>query len=83
LLPWLHPGPVALPAPWVEHVKEPQTEAGLARLRAAVRRGCPFGADGWVREAAGRLGLESTLRPRGRPRRARQTAAPPDEAGLF
>jgi putative transposase len=82
LLPWLHPGPVALPASWVEHVNEPQTEAELARLREAVRRGCPFGADGWVRETAGRLGLECTLRPRGRPRRPRPTA-PPGEGELF
>jgi hypothetical protein len=83
LLPWLHPGPGVLPASRAEHVHEPQTEAELARLREAVRRGSPFGAEGWVREAAGRWGLESTLRPRGRPRKARPTAAPPGEAGLF
>jgi hypothetical protein len=57
--------------------------AGLARLREAVRRDCPFGADGWVRETAGRLGVESTLRPRGRPRKVRPTAAPPGDAGLL
>jgi putative transposase len=83
LLPWLQPGPVQLPAPWVEHVNEPQTEAELTRLREAVRRVCRFGADGGVRETAGRLGFESTLRLRGRPRKARPTATPPGEAGLF
>jgi hypothetical protein len=83
LLPWLHPGPVALPVPLVEHVNEPQSEGELARLQAAVRRGCPFGADGWVREAAGRLRWESTLWPRGRPRKARPTATPTGETGLF
>jgi len=83
LLPWLHPGPVDLPPSWVEHVNEPQSEGELGRLREDVRRGCPFGADGWVRKPVGRLGWESTLRPRRRPRRARPTATPPGEAGLF
>jgi hypothetical protein len=40
---------LALPASWVEHVHEPHPEAELARLQEAVRRGCPFGADDWVR----------------------------------
>ena len=32
------------------------------------RRGRPFGEEGWVRRMARRFGIESTLRPRGRPR---------------
>jgi putative transposase len=81
LLPLLHPGPVPLPADWAEHVDRPQTEAELQRLRQAVRRGCPIGADAWTRETAVRLGLESTLRPQGRPRKGDPAAA--HQPGLF
>lgn len=41
----------------------------LARLRASVRKGRPFGAETWVTRMARRLGLESTLRGPGRPRK--------------
>jgi len=33
-----------------------------------VERNRPYGADGWQRSMAARLGLEASLRPRGRPR---------------
>ena len=36
-------------------------------LRRSVARGCPFGDDRWQNAMAGELGLEWTLRPRGRP----------------
>jgi hypothetical protein len=43
---------------------------------AVRRRGAPFGSQLWVRETAVRQVLESTLRPRGRPRkRAAATGA--------
>ena len=41
-----------------------------AALRRCVMRGQPFGDEGWVKRTAPRLGLASTLRPRGRPRKA-------------
>jgi putative transposase len=64
--PWLIlPSDPPLPRQWRAHVNKPQTEAGLAALRNCVRRGCPFGTDAWCRSSAVRLGLESSLRPRG------------------
>ena len=39
----------------------------LHRTSAARQR--PYGDEGWVRRTAARLGLEFTLRPRGRPRK--------------
>jgi len=60
--------PVAEPVGWLDYVNEPQTEAELERIRRCVQRGQPLGGAGWVTRAARRLGLESTLRPRGRPR---------------
>ncbi len=56
-------------ADWVQEVNAPQTEAELAALRRAVNRGCPFGGATWSERVVRRLGLESTLRPQGRPRK--------------
>lgn len=67
LAPWPYP---RLPG-WVEHVNRPQSDAELSALRRCVKRGCPFGAPGWCDQMVRRLGLESTLRPHGRPQRQR------------
>lgn len=61
--------PVRGPRNWVEHVNAVQTEAELADLRRSLTRGAPFGADRWTQQIARQLGLESSLRPRGRPRK--------------
>jgi putative transposase len=60
-------GPLALPRRWLQHVQRPQTEGELEALRRSVARGCPFGEASWQERTAKRLGLQSTLRPRGRP----------------
>ena len=46
---------------------EPLTDGELASVRKSVQRGNPFGELACVKSCARRLGLESTLRPRGRP----------------
>jgi hypothetical protein len=52
------------------------TEAECRAVRESVRRGRPLGSDPWVRRTAAALGLESSLRPRGRPSRAGGAPAP-------
>ncbi len=54
---------------WCEFVNEPQTEAEVKAIRHAINRGQPYGSDGWMSKTAKKLGLESTLRGRGRPRK--------------
>jgi putative transposase len=54
---------------WLAHVNQPQTEAEVAAIRTAVRRGSPYGSALWQSRTAKKLGLESTLRPPGRPRK--------------
>ena len=66
---FLVPGPVNRPRNWLEWVNEPLRAAELAALRQCVNRRAPFGSAIWVQKAAERLGLQSTLRPRGRPRK--------------
>jgi putative transposase len=60
--------PLPRQAGWIEHVNAPQTELELLAVRRSVQRGMPFGDEGWTQRAVRRLGLESTLRPRGRPK---------------
>ena len=73
--PALDSGPVPRPADWLKHVNEPQTEAEVACLRENLRRGRPFGDSAWMEQTACRLGLEASLRPRGRPKKAATESA--------
>ncbi len=65
----LKPSPVKLPRNWPTLVNRPQTEAEVQAVRKSIERGTPLGNAVWQRRTADALGLESTLRPRGRPRK--------------
>ena len=60
--------PVSEPQQWLRTVNARQSEAELEALRLCVQRGRPFGGDRWVKRITRELGLESSFRPRGRPR---------------
>jgi putative transposase len=67
--PWLAiPNDPPLPRNWRSWVNKVETDAELQSLRNSVKRGLPFGDAQWIRSSAVRLGLESTTRPRGRPK---------------
>lgn len=66
---WLVEGPVDRPRDWVACVNKPQTPAELEALRLSIARGRPFGSPVWTKRTAARLGIESSLCPRGRPRK--------------
>ena len=68
----LYPWPIPMPKDWLAQVQKPQTEAELAALRRSVLPGSPYGDTPWQERTARRLGLEHTLRPRGRPKKAEQ-----------
>ncbi len=71
--PWLWSGwPYPEPPNWLQEVNRGQNEAELEAVRRSVRRGQPYGAEEWSRQVAERLGLQSTFRPRGRPRKRRE-----------
>ncbi len=61
--------PVDRPRGWRRVVNRPEDERELEWLRQCVRRGQPCGDEAWVRRTAIRLGLESSLRPVGRPKK--------------
>jgi REP-associated tyrosine transposase len=68
----LAPWPISEPAHWLRHVNAAQSDAELAAVRRSVTRGMPYGSEGWTRRTAARLGLEYTLRHRGRPKKEPQ-----------
>jgi len=67
LAPPLHAGPLPRPANWSEWVNEAEPPGQLMALRHSVNRGTPWGGADWARRTAARLGIESSLHPRGRP----------------
>lgn len=60
--------PVPLPNNWTEYIDTPMTSSEVERLRRSVNRHAPFGKDGWVHDICEALGLNSTIRERGRPK---------------
>ncbi len=66
---WLSEGPLDRPRDWIRRVNRPETDAELESLRRSVNRGTPFGKQAWQRRTAVRLSIESTLHPRGRPKK--------------
>ncbi len=64
----LDPWPVDRPRDWLALVNQPMSRTDTLRVRASLARSRPFGGACWSREIAERLGLQYTLRPRGRPK---------------
>ncbi|MCU0879586.1 MAG: transposase [Pirellulaceae bacterium] len=71
---WYSNGPVPRGSDWPAYVAEPQTDAELVALRRSADRGTPFGGNRWQKNTVTKLGLESTLRNRGRPRKPENEA---------
>ena len=62
-------GPVALANNWVRLVNCVQTSKEEEALQNCIKRGRPFGSDVWITRIASQLGLGSTLKSRGRPKK--------------
>jgi len=54
---------------WCEFANQPQTEAEVRAILQAMKLNQPFGTEALTRKTATQLGLESTLRQRGRPKK--------------
>ncbi len=72
--PWFTEGPVPRPSGWLEYVNAALSPVELEALRRCTNRGTPYGSKSWVQVTAKQHGLESTLRPRGRPRKVEEEA---------
>lgn len=60
--------PVELPEDWKQFVDEPLTEKELEKLNTSICRQTPYGDLLWQTKICQEVGLESTMRPRGRPK---------------
>jgi putative transposase len=67
--PPLSPWPVTSPTDWTRRVNAPLGSDDEAAVERSIQRGRPFGGERWQVRITERLGLESTFRPRGRPRK--------------
>lgn len=65
----LSKGPKPLTENWAKLVDQAMQEKEAERLENCMKRGSPFGDRQWIMTAASKLGLESTLRPKGRPKK--------------
>ena len=61
--------PVDRPRNWIALVNEALPARQAEAVRTSLARQRPLGAEPWVLKTAKRLGLEFTLRPRGRPKK--------------
>lgn len=68
----LSEGPLPKRSQWTRYVNGVETEAELKALRHSLSRGTPFGDPQWQQSTAVQLGLESSMRPRGRPRKPKK-----------
>ncbi|WP_459554719.1 transposase [Lacunimicrobium album] len=64
----LTPWPIPRLPRWLERVNTPLSAPELNAIRQSVQKGKPLGDPAWTSTTAQRLNLNSTLRPRGRPR---------------
>ncbi len=66
---WLQKWPGGVPENWSREMNRGnEAEEELRTIRNCVNRGRPYGNEPWQKRTAASLGLESTFRPRGRPR---------------
>jgi putative transposase len=68
----LSAGPLAKGAGWTNYVNGVESEADLTSMRQSLNRGAPYEDEKWRKSTARKLGLESSLRPRGRLRQIKQ-----------
>jgi len=61
--------PIVLPTNWHQVINEYEKKIDLDFIRNSIERQSPLGDDNWQYMISKKYGLESTLRPRGRPRK--------------
>jgi putative transposase len=67
--------PIDPPANWLQLVNRPQTAAEETAVQTSIARGRPLGDPRWQKRTAARLDLQTTLRTRGRPRKAKNNGS--------
>jgi len=61
--------PVPRPINYLTYLNEPQTEDEEKTIQNSIVRGSPYGGDNWKDKVIKKFKLESTIKPRGRPKK--------------
>jgi putative transposase len=64
--------PISFVEDWEEYVDQPMTAKEQEKMQRSRDRQAPFGTSEWQRKISREMGLESTLKPLGRPRKAQE-----------
>ncbi len=75
LLTWLRPWSTDRPRNWLAQVNAVMDEEDLHDLRQSLARGVPLGQETWKTRVTHRLGLDITLRSRGRARKTTENSS--------
>lgn len=60
---------ITLPEDWNKYISRNLSQKELENTRRSVVRQTPYGSPEWQQEMVKKIGIESTLRPRGRPKK--------------
>jgi putative transposase len=60
---------IPLPVEWTKYVDHPMIDMELEKIRRCLKRQAPYGEPNWQMRICRDLGLESTIKPMGRPRK--------------
>ena len=66
----LAPWPLRRLPNWANRVNQAMTKKQQEAFTRSINHGVPFGSEQWTTATVKRLGLESTIRARGRPRKS-------------
>ena len=61
--------PTDVPKNWLTRVNQAESQHELEALRRCISRAQPFGDDNWTEQMTKRFSLDTTFRPRGRPKK--------------
>ncbi len=61
--------PVSKPVDYLSYLNTPQVAEEEKAIQNAISRDCPYGGDDWKSDVIKKFKLESTIRPRGRPKK--------------
>ncbi|MCF7957370.1 MAG: transposase [Phycisphaerae bacterium] len=69
LFPFLTSGPLQRPQNWQALLNQEQPEKEIEQIKLSLNRQRPLGDPKWLEKTVQELGLEYTIRPRGRPKK--------------
>ncbi len=78
--PWLDPGPAPRGEAWLGEVNGIEADDAVRLIGRSIERGAPLGSESWTARTVATLGLQSAVRPRGRPP-TRSTVGMPGKPG--